>query len=301
MTADIEGVPVVPEPPELIEFASVRGRPAVFVILDEVIARPHLSTLQEEIGGRRFDELDFVIHSHGGDIHRAYQIVQRIRQHTQRMNACVPLYAKSAATLWCLAADRIVMDESAELGPLDVQIYERRSGGGRYTSALNLFKALDQLQRESLVALHASLNTIVPTSGLDMNECLTHAIAFVEATTGRLFDKMDPEKLGEYGRALSIGKEYGKRLLRRYAADWDEGTKTRALDRLVRGYPSHEYIIDYAELTEMGIPVDLFSEHEGDAVGNLCKWIPSAPSTVKLVEPQPPPQGAPGAPSEPVS
>ena len=230
MTADIEAVPVAPELPELIEFASVRGRPAVFVILDEVIARPHLSTLQEEIGGRRFDELDFVIHSHGGDIHRAYQIAQRIRQHTQRMSACVPLYAKSAATLWCLAADRIVMDESAELGPLDVQIYERRSGGGRYTSALNLFKALDQLQRESLVALHASLNTIVPTSGLDMNECLTHAIAFVEATTGRLFDKMDPEKLGEYGRALSIGKEYGKRLLRRYAADWDEGTKTRALD-----------------------------------------------------------------------
>ena len=301
MTADTDGAPVPPELPELVEFASARGHPAVLVILDEAIARPHLLTLREELGSRRFEELDFVIHSRGGNIDIAYQIVQLIRHHTQRMNACVPLWAKSAATLWCLAADRIVMDESAELGPLDVQIYEHRSGGGRYTSALNLFKALEQLQRESLVALHASMNTIVPRSGLDMNECLTHAIAFVEATTGMLFDKMDPEKLGEYGRALSIGKEYGKRLLRRYAADWDEETKMRALERLVRGYPSHEYIIDYAELTEMGIPVDLFSEHESDAVGNLRKWILSGSSTVSLVEPPSASLDAPGEPGEPAS
>ena len=288
MTADDDTAPS--EPSELLEFASVRGRPAVSVILDEAIARPHLLTLREEIGSRRFEELDLVIHSGGGDIDVAYQIVQLIRQHTQRMNACVPLYAKSAATLWCLAADRIVMDECAELGPLDTQVLEQKSGGKiEFVSALNPFKALEQLQRESLVALHASMNMIVPRSGLDMNECLTHAIEFVQATTGMLFDKMDPEKLGEYGRALSIGKEYGKRLLRRYAADWDEETKTRALEQLVRGYPSHEYIIDYAELSEMGIPVDLFAEHESDAVGKLRKWILSGPSAVGLVEPPSPP------------
>ena len=289
MTTDTDAIPVSSETAEFIEFATVRDRPAVFVILHEAIARAHLLTLREELGRRRFEELDLVIHSGGGDINLAYQIVQLIRQHTDSMRACVPLYAKSAATLWCLAADRIVMDESAELGPLDTQVLEQKSGKIEFVSALNPFKALEQLQRESLVALHASMNMIVPRSGLDMNECLTHAIEFVQATTGMLFDKMDPEKLGEYGRALSIGKEYGKRLLRRYAADWDEETKTRALEQLVRGYPSHEYIIDYAELSEMGIPVDLFAEHESDAVGKLRKWILSGPSAVGLVEPPSPP------------
>lgn len=288
-------------PPELTAFAAIRGRPTIFVILHEAIQRAHLLTLREELGTRRFSELDFVIHSGGGDIHVAYQIVQLIRQHTNRMGACVPLCTKSAATLWCLAADRIVMDESAELGPLDAQIYERKSGGGRYTSALNPFKALEQLQRESLAALHTSMNMIVPRSGLDMNECLTHAIAFVQATTGMLFDKMDPQKIGEYGRALSIGTEYGERLLRRYAQDWDEDTKTLAMERLVLGYPSHEYIIDYAELNEMGIPVELFAENENEAVGNLHRWILTGRTTVGLVEPPSPPQDSLPEPVEEVS
>lgn len=75
MTADTDGAPVPPELPELVEFASARGRPAVLVILDEAIARPHLLTLREELGSRRFEELDFVIHSRGGNIDIAYQIV----------------------------------------------------------------------------------------------------------------------------------------------------------------------------------------------------------------------------------
>lgn len=282
MTADPDNTPIQ-EVPELAAFAEVRDRPAIFVILKEAIELRHLLILRSEINDRRFEELDLVIHSAGGDIHVAYQMVQLIRQHTRRMHACVPLYAKSAATLWCLAADRIVMDESAELGPLDVQIYEQRSGGGRYTSALNPFKALEQLQTEALHALDTAMTMVVKNSGLDLNECLTHAIAFVQATTGMLFDKMDPEKLGEYGRALAIGTEYGERLLRRYAEDWNDSTKSQILERFVRGYPSHEYIIDYAEMKEMGIPVDLFSEGERARVEDLHQKILVCPSVVKLV------------------
>lgn len=298
MTPDPDNPPIR-EVPELSDFAQVRARPAVFVILQEAIELRHLLILRNEIDDRRFEELDLVIHSVGGDIHVAYQMVQLIRQHTRRMNACVPLYAKSAATLWCLAADRIVMDESAELGPLDVQIYEQRSGGGRYTSALNPFKALEQLQRESLQALDTAMNMVVKKSGLDMNECLTHAITFVQATTGMLFDKMDPEKLGEYSRALAIGTEYGQRLLRRYAEDWDDSTKSQILERFVRGYPSHEYIIDYAELSEMGIPVSLFSDDERAKVESLRQKILTGPSMVKLVEPPPLPTATRTEPTKP--
>lgn len=265
--------PAAPDDAPLRDFATLRGRPAIFVVLNEPIQPAHLLLLREEIGGCRFGELDLVIHSGGGNIHVAYQMIQLIRQHTESMNACVPLYAKSAATLWCLAANQVVMDESAQLGPLDAQVYERTRGGGRYTSALNPFKTLEELQRFSLETLHASLNTILQRSGLDWTASLTQAIAFVQATTGQLFNRLDPEKFGEYSSALAIGSEYGGRLLRRYATNWSEATKTPILERLVRGYPSHAYIIDYRELKDMGVPVTLFPGAERLVVGELHKWI----------------------------
>ena len=240
--------------------------------------------LRKEIGDRQFEELDFVIHSGGGDINTAYQMVQLIRQHTKRMNACVPLYAKSAATLWCLAANQIVMDESAELGPLDAQILEERSGGKtEYVSALNPFNTLERLRAFSLETLDTATLMIVQGSGLDLNESLQHAIRFVAATTGPLFSKLDPEKLGRYSRALAVGTAYGERLLRRFSES-DEATKTRILDKLVRGYPSHSYIIDYTELVEMGMRVALFPESERAAVGALHDWILTGGEGVLLVE-----------------
>ena len=40
----------------------------------------------------------------------------------------VPDYAKSAATLMCLGADRVVMTDSSELGPIDPQVSIRTNG-----------------------------------------------------------------------------------------------------------------------------------------------------------------------------
>lgn len=266
-------------------FATLRDRPAIFVVLHEPIQPAHLLLLRREVGDRRFEELDFVIHSRGGDINTAYQMVQLIRQHTKRMNACVPLYAKSAATLWCLAANQIVMDESAELGPLDAQILEERSGGKKeYVSALNPFNTLERLQTFSLETLETATIMIVQRSGLDLNESLQHAIRFVGATTGPLFSKLDPEKLGRYSRALAVGMAYGERLLRRFS-DLDEGTKAQILANLVRGYPSHDYIIDYPELVEMGMSVALFSDNERASVEALHDWILAGGEAVRLVEP----------------
>lgn len=211
----------------LRDFATLRGRPAIFVVLHEPIQPARLLLLRGEVSDRRFEEPDFVIHSGGGDINAAYQMVQLIRQHTKRMNACVPLYAKSATTLRRLAANQIVMDESAEPGPLDARVLEERSGGKKeYVSALNPFNTLEQLQTFSLETWDVAATMIVHGSGLDLNESLEHAIGFVEATTGPLFSKLDPEKLGRYSRALAVGTEYGKRLLLRFS-DPDEAARTR--------------------------------------------------------------------------
>ena len=242
---------------ELQAFATRRGRPAVFLFLRESLSLAHLLRLQSVLGDRKFEEVDLVIHSGGGDINVAYQMVELIRLHADRLFACVPLYAKSAATLLCLGADEICLDKLAQLGPLDTQVYEEQKGGkGNFASALNPFKTLEQLQMFSLEALNTSVEMIYRRYRLDLDECIQHAINFVSGTMGPLFSRLNPEKLGEYSRALAIVSEYGDRLLRRYSS-WDVEKRTYVVDKLVHGYPSHNYIIDYHELEELGFSVQL--------------------------------------------
>ena len=137
--------------PELIAFTNARGRPAVFLFLPESLDLRNVVQLREVLGAQEFEELDLVIDSGGGNIHAAYQMIELLRLHTKRLYACIPFYAKSAATLLCIGADAIFVDELAQLGPLDTQIYEEKKGGkAEFTSALNPFKTLEQLQKFSL-------------------------------------------------------------------------------------------------------------------------------------------------------
>ena len=255
-------------------FTNARGKPSVFLFLAESLTVRHVLQLRSVLGDHTFEELDLVIDSYGGNIHAAYQVIELLRLHARRVHACVPFYAKSAATLLCLGAEEIVVDDLAQLGPLDTQIYEEKKGGkGEFTSALNPFKTLEQLQTFSLETLDIATKTIIMRSGMDLDECLKHATEFVRSTTGSLFTQLNPEKFGEYSRALAVGTEYGSRLLRRFTS-WDDEKRTEILEKLVHGYPSHEYIIDYHELKEMGFNVKLFVDSERAAVQKLFDILP---------------------------
>ncbi|MGB2988830.1 MAG: hypothetical protein WBC98_02630, partial [Candidatus Zixiibacteriota bacterium] len=79
--------------------------------------------------------------------------------------------------------------------------------------------------------------------------------------------------------------EYGNRLLRRYKKDWSEDKRTEVVERLVHGYPSHEYIIDYVELQEMGFDVSLFCAGEEQACGNLFNILLEDKDYIAIVSP----------------
>lgn len=280
-------------PSELQDFADARGRPAAFLFHSDNLMRWHVGQLDDALDGRAFEELDLVIHSGGGLAHSAYQIVELLRLHTDRLNACVPFWAKSAATLLSIGADKIVLGERAELGPLDVQMYEEKQAGrGERTSALNPFKTLEQLQNFSIDALSSAMGFMVDVYGMSYDDSLRHAVAFVEATTGPLVGRLDPEKLGEYNRELSVAVEYGTRLLTRYS-DRESPDARRLAEHLVFGYPSHEYIIDHRELQDLGLNVELFGEAERPAAKCLFNVIPElSEPIICLVEPKPAPAEA---------
>jgi len=68
--------------------------------------------------------LDLVLHTPGGLVLAAYQIAHAVRMHPGRVTVFVPHYAMSGGTLIALAADEIMMEEHAVLGPVDPQIGE---------------------------------------------------------------------------------------------------------------------------------------------------------------------------------
>src|SRR5215213_770785 len=135
----------------LQNFVDARGIPAVFLILPDKMDMPDVMDLRDRLRDKDFEELDVVIHTGGGDIHSAYLMIALLRLHAKKLNACVPIVAKSAGTLVCIGADKIVLDEVAQLGPLDTQVDENRIGGmanegTNFSSALDPFKSLDHLE-----------------------------------------------------------------------------------------------------------------------------------------------------------
>lgn len=68
--------------------------------------------------------IDLVLHTPGGLALAAEQIALALSKHPAQVTVFIPHYAMSGGTLVALAADEIVMDENAVLGPLDPQLGE---------------------------------------------------------------------------------------------------------------------------------------------------------------------------------
>ncbi|MBI3492416.1 MAG: serine protease, partial [Acidobacteria bacterium] len=63
-----------------------------------------------------------LIHSPGGYAEAAESLVQQLRGKYTSVRFIIPSFAKSAATMFVMAGDEILMDTDAELGPIDPQM-----------------------------------------------------------------------------------------------------------------------------------------------------------------------------------
>jgi ClpP class serine protease len=66
--------------------------------------------------------IDLIIHTPGGLALAATQIASALAKHKAPVRIIIPHYAMSGGTLIALAADEIVMDSNAVMGPLDPQL-----------------------------------------------------------------------------------------------------------------------------------------------------------------------------------
>jgi hypothetical protein len=101
----------------------------------------------EEISKRNNGKLQKIcifIKTTGGQVEAVEKMVDIVRHHYKEVWFFVPDYAMSAGTIFCLSGDKIFMDYSSSLGPIDPQVQIMQDGRTVWVPALG---ALEQFER----------------------------------------------------------------------------------------------------------------------------------------------------------
>jgi hypothetical protein len=158
---------------------------------------------------------------------------------------------KSAGTIICLGADKIIMSDTAELGPIDVQLRKQDEIGER-TSGLTPIQAVQFLETQSVVLFKRHFKALRQDDDLGFSTKMAADLA-TRLTVGLLepiYQQIDPIRLAEVDRSLKISKEYGERL------QHDGNLKADAVDNLLARYPSHGFVIDRREACDIFAKVE---------------------------------------------
>lgn len=132
--------------------------------------------------------IDLILHTPGGLVLASEQIANALKKHPAKVTVFVPHYAMSGGTLIALAADEIVMDENAVLGPLDPQL-----GTKPAASILKILeqKPVDKINDDTLILADLAKKAISQIKSLIIN---------------LLKDKMDLQKAEQIADTLATGK-----------------------------------------------------------------------------------------------
>jgi ClpP class serine protease len=131
--------------------------------------------------------IDLIVHTPGGLALAAKQIAMALKKHPAKVTVFVPHYAMSGGTLIALAADEIVMDPNAVLGPVDPQL-------GQYPAA-SILAAIQKKKPE-----HVDDETMI------LADVAEKAIRQLKNTVREILEgKMPPEKVEEIAELLSKG------------------------------------------------------------------------------------------------
>lgn len=107
-----------------------------------------LQGFMSALHGLKGDSLDLILHSPGGSMEVADQIVQYLRAKYKKIRAIVPQNAMSAATMIACACDSIVMGKHSALGPIDPQVTFPTATGSFTAPAQAILDEFEQAKRE---------------------------------------------------------------------------------------------------------------------------------------------------------
>lgn len=241
-----------------------------------------LSTLLEKNSEKK-DRVCLVPVTYGGDPDAGFRIARALSHHYTDVEILVADACKSAGTLLCIGAHRLIFGDRGELGPLDIQLskpdemFESMSG-------LDIIQALSAIETQTINSFRNYWVDIRGGSRLRTKLAADIAAKLTESFIAPIAAKIDPVTLGEHQRAMQIAFDYGERL--------DEAVNSlqpQALVSLVSRYPSHGFVIDRKEArtifknvtSPIGAQIEIY-----DLARNLISGtpMPPKPAVLDLIE-----------------
>jgi len=181
----------------------------------------------------------------GGNPDAGYRIARAMNHYYKNVEILIPDACKSAGTLLCIGANKLIFGDRGELGPLDIQLskpdemFENMSG-------LDIVQALNALEGQVLKSFRSYLVDIRGGCRLRTKIAADIATKLADGLIAPIAAKIDPLTLGEHQRAMQIACDYGERL-----NEVSKSLRKDALIRLVGSYPSHGFVIDRKEAKEL--------------------------------------------------
>lgn len=159
------------------------------------VVREFVDQIDKIVDGTK---VDILIHSTGGDGLTAWKLMSMLRERFENVSVIVPFIAFSAATIFTLGADEIIMHPHASLGPIDPQITTRSPDGNPI-----------QFSYEDLGAFLKFLEKEAKLTQQD------HTASIIK----QLFSTIDPVSVGGAQRASELSTQVGARLLSMHMTD----------------------------------------------------------------------------------
>ena len=188
----------------------------------------HLARLLETI--KPGERITLLLDSPGGDIDAAEKMVHLLREacappsgSAGDLEVLVPNAAKSAATLIALGADRMLMSDSSELGPIDPQLQLPNGDSVPVSALLRAYEEAEQ-------------------------RCVRHPDNSAFAAE---LGKFDAVLVAEMRQAVNRARACSEKLLKRQGANYT-AVSAALLD--VDRFPSHGQMIDWRTAQDIGIP-----------------------------------------------
>lgn len=93
-------------------------------------------------GEKASDKLCIILTTNGGEANTTERLVKIFRHHYSEVSFIVPDHAYSAGTILCMSGDRIYMNYSSALGPIDPQVQNKE---GRFVPALGYLEKINEI------------------------------------------------------------------------------------------------------------------------------------------------------------
>jgi len=208
-----------------------------------------LKFLQERRNKR--DNLLLFLVTEGGDADCAYRVARLLQENYKFISIAVPGWCKSAGTLVCIGANELIIFDAGELGPLDVQI-AKADEVGEQSSGLAAVAAFEKLQQESFKMFERHLRHIIEEipGRITFRTAADISVQLVIGAVRDIFAKIDPMTVGEDYRSNLVAGEYATRL-NLFGRNLEDRHEPKGLEMLLNGYPSHRFVVDRKEASNL--------------------------------------------------